>query len=200
LHKHAPTSYPSFDNLHHLHHKRMDKFKYAYVCVWGPCQWRPDEMELNRQRAPKESSPTLRRTFRGVNLTPIDRDVLILPVAVAIAGPPVFGNSNTQEGFSAPANQGKELGSVGTLPVVPIDEGFRLCSSVLVSVRFSYRVHHWLALNGKGVITLIRSLFRRHYSRSIWTWRSFSNSANRFRPAIPTERLGSSTPSPVLYP
>jgi hypothetical protein len=52
----------------------------------------PDEiMKVNRQRAPKESSPTLRGTFRGVNLAlPIDRDVL------SPLRPLVFGNSNTQ--------------------------------------------------------------------------------------------------------
>lgn len=64
LHKHAPPNYASFDNLPHLRHGRVDKFKYAYACVSGSCLRCPDEiMVLNRQSAPKESSPDVGRNL-----------------------------------------------------------------------------------------------------------------------------------------
>jgi hypothetical protein len=87
----------------------------------------PDEiMKVNRQRAPKESSPTLRGTFRGVNLAlPIDR-VVLSPLRAR-----VFGNSNTQ-GFSAPAIK-KSTRALRHYPLCQLTKGL---GSDLVCVRF----------------------------------------------------------------
>jgi hypothetical protein len=87
--------------------------------------------------------------------------------------------------------------------VVPIDEGFRLCSSVLVSVRFSYRIH-WLTSNGEGVIYAYQKLSEASSVAIILVPFGLGVLFRTRRiapdPQIPTERLGSSTPCPVLYP